>query len=84
MLHTKERLILMSTITIRLNQDEERLFEEYAKLQDQPLSTLLKKTLEEKIEDEFDLDAIKQYEERRQSGETEYYNHDEVKEILGL
>lgn len=74
----------MSTITIRLNQDEERLFEEYAKLQDQPLSTLLKKTLEEKIEDEFDLDAIKQYEERRQSGETEYYSHDEVKEILGL
>ena len=48
----------MSTITIRLNQDEKRLFEEYAKLQDQPLSTLLKKALAEKIEDEFDLDVI--------------------------
>lgn len=74
----------MSTITIRLNKDEEQLFEEYAKLQDQPLSTLLKKTLAEKIEDEFDLEAIKHYEERRQNGKTEYYDHNEAKKILGL
>ena len=56
----------MSTITIRFNNDEEKIFTEYAKLHGIPLSTLFKKALEEKIEDEIDLKSILDYEGRRQ------------------
>ncbi|WP_017549890.1 type II toxin-antitoxin system RelB family antitoxin [Salinicoccus carnicancri] len=45
----------MSTITVRMNKDEQEVFETYAKLRGVPLSTIMKQTLEEKIEDEFDV-----------------------------
>ncbi len=48
-------LMLMSTITVRMNKDEQEVFETYAKLRGVPLSTIMKQTLEEKIEDEFDV-----------------------------
>lgn len=79
-----KRSDLMSTITIRLNEDEQRTFNEYAKLYDMPLSTLFKKTLEERIEDEIDMKMIKEYEEDVKNGNFEVYTHDEVKKILGL
>jgi predicted DNA-binding protein len=74
----------MSTITIRLNSDEEKAFNEYAKLYGMPLSTLFKQTLEEKIEDEIDMKMIKEYEEAVKNEDVELYTHSEVKRILGL
>ena len=74
----------MSTITIRLNDEEQKAFNEYAKLYDIPLSTLFKKTLEEKIEDEIDMKAIQEYEEKVNNRSVETYGHDEVKKMLGL
>ncbi len=74
----------MSTITVRFNKDEEKIFNEYAKLHGIPLSTLLKKALEEKIEDEIDLRAIIDYEKRSQYGDVEFYTLDQAKEFLDL
>ena len=74
----------MSTVTIRLNDEEQKAFNEYAKLYDLPLSTLFKKTLVNRIEDEIDMKIIEQYEEKIQTGSVETYDHDEVKELLGL
>jgi len=74
----------MGTITVRLNKKEEKTFNEYAKLLGVPLSTLLKQTLEEKIEDEIDMKVIEEYEKDVKSGKTEVYSHDEVMKILGL
>lgn len=71
----------MKTITVRLNEEESRAFDAYAQLNDIALSTLLKKTLEEKMEDEFDMSVIAEY-ESNQSEET--YTHDEMKDMLGL
>lgn len=71
----------MKTITVRLNEEESRAFNAYAKLNDIALSTLLKKTLEEKMEDEFDMSAIAEYEDNRAE---ETYTHDEMKNLLGL
>jgi len=71
----------MKTITVRLNEEESRAFNAYAKLNDIALSTLLKKTLEEKMEDEFDMSAIAEY-EQDPKGET--YTHEEVKSMLEL
>ena len=57
----------MSNISVRLNEQEELLFKNYAEFMDENLSTLLKKALLEKIEDEFDLrvgqKALKEYEQ---------------------
>ncbi|NLC26010.1 MAG: hypothetical protein GX777_05225 [Fastidiosipila sp.] len=74
----------MSTVTIRLNDEESRAFKEYAKLYDMPLSTLFKKTLEARIEDEIDMKIIEEYEAKVMDKSLETYEHDEVKEILGL
>jgi len=46
-----------------------------------PLSTLFKKTLEEKMETELDMQAIKEY-ENENSPET--YTHEDLKKLLGL
>lgn len=47
----------MSTTTIRLNAEEEAMFQSYADLTGKPLSTLLKEALTEQIEDFLDLQA---------------------------
>lgn len=74
----------MPTITVRLNEEEKRAFNEYAKLHEIPLSTLFKRTLEEKMEDEMDLKRIKEYETDLENGQTETYNHDDVMKMLDL
>ena len=74
----------MSTITIRLNSEEENTFNEYAKLHGIPLSTLFKQSLEERIEDEIDMKILKEYEEDVKNGNIEVYTHAEVMKILGL
>lgn len=74
----------MSTVTVRLNEEEKRLFDEYAKLNNKPLSTLLKESLEQRIEDEVDLKAILEYEESLKNNEVEYISFDEVKKRLEM
>lgn len=74
----------MSTITIRLNEEEQKAFNEYAKFHGIPLSTLFKKSLEEKMEDEIDIKAISEYEENIKNNSAEIYDHDEVRKMLGL
>ncbi len=74
----------MSTVTVRLNSEEQEAFNEYAKLSGIPLSTLFKKALEEKMEEEFDMKIIMAYEEDLKNNRTKTYDHEEVKELLGL
>ena len=74
-------MLTLETITIRLNKNESQIFKEYAELNNIPLSTLFKKTLEEKMEDEFDMSVITAY-ENNQANET--YTHEELKDTLGL
>lgn len=47
----------MSVVKIRLNEQEEAFFQSYAELTGQPLSTLMKQALTEKIEDYLDVQA---------------------------
>jgi hypothetical protein len=73
--------MMMDTITIRLNKEESQTFKEYAALNDMPLSTLFKKTLEEKMEDEFDMQVIAAYENENSH---KIYTHEELKDMLDL
>jgi len=74
----------MSTVTVRLNEEEAKVYREYAEFKNIPLSTLMKEALEEKIEEEVDLKAILAYEERLKNNENEYITLDEVKKRLKL
>ncbi|NQM29381.1 translation repressor RelB [Streptococcus suis] len=73
----------MSTVTIRLNKEEEVFFKSYAQLTGQSLSSLFKKALERDIEDEYDLSIYHQaYEEHQKDPET--ISHADFKKELGL
>ena len=74
----------MSTITVRLNSEEARIYKEYAEFKNIPLSTLMKEALEEKIENEIDSKVILAYEESLESNEVEYISFDEVKKRLEI
>lgn len=73
----------MNTITVRLNAEETQAYQEFAKLNGMPLSTLFKKTLEEKMETELDLQVIREYENDKEES-LETYTHEDLKKILGL
>lgn len=55
----------MSTITLHLNNEEERIFNEFAKYKGEELSYLLKSSLLEKIHQESFQNSIKHYEKRK-------------------
>lgn len=74
----------MSTISVRLNEEEKKIFTEYAKLQGLPLSTLFKESLEKRMEDDLDIKMIYQYEKALAHNQLELYSHDEVKKTLGF
>ena len=83
-IYLKKGEVHMSTITVRLNSEEARIYKEYAEFKNIPLSTLMKEALEEKIEDEIDLKAILSYEERLKNDDVEYISFDEVKKRLEI
>ena len=74
----------MATITLRVNSDEEKFFKDYAKLTGEKLSSLLKKALLEKIEDEYDITvAAEAYQEYVSTGKKSR-PFSELKKELGL
>ncbi len=74
----------MPHISVRVSEKEKSWMENYAKLHGISLSDAVKIAFFEKLEDEYDLKAIREYEAEKTEGKMEYYTHDEVKEMLGL
>lgn len=71
------------TVSVRLNEEDERLIKAYAEMNNMSLSELIRKAIMEKIEDEYDLKsyekAIKEYKRNPKT-----YTLDEAKKELGL
>ena len=73
----------MSTISIRLNEEEKKLFKGYANFTGKKLSELFKTALAEQIEDEFDYKVgVKALEEFKKEPIT--YSFDEVVKELEI
>ena len=70
-------------ISLRLNEDESALIKAYAAMKNLSVSELIRKTMLEKIEDEYDL---KSYEESMAAYKKNpvTYSLDEVEKELGL
>lgn len=73
----------MSIFSVRLNDQDEKLFKSYAKSNNITLSELFRKAVFEKIEDEYDLsvyrESLEEYNKKPIS-----YSHAEVCKMLGI
>ena len=71
------------TISLRLSDEDSFLIKEYAKLNKITVSDLIRQSVMEKIEDEFDLECFERaMAEYKQNGKT--YSLDDVEKELGL
>lgn len=71
------------TVSVRLNEEDERLIKAYAEMNNMSLSELIRKAIMEKIEDEYDLKSYeKAMKEYKRNPKT--YTLDEAKKELGL
>jgi hypothetical protein len=58
----------MSTISLRVPEEELNIFKSYAQLNNWSLSEAIRETMFEKIEDEFDLKVFEEYENEKANG----------------
>jgi len=77
------KAIIMTTISLRLNDSDSTLFKKYAQMHNVSISELVRRSVLEKIEDEYDLkDYNKAMAAYKKNPVT--YTLDEVEEELGL
>ncbi|MGP1349245.1 MAG: type II toxin-antitoxin system RelB family antitoxin [Stomatobaculum sp.] len=58
----------MSTISLRVPEDELNIFKAYAKHNNSTLSEIIRNTMLERIEDEYDLKVFADYEAEKEAG----------------
>lgn len=75
---------MTKTITIRLNDEEYKVFDEYSKIYKGGLSTMIKHLALERIQDEFDLQTISAYEKGLKDGSITIRPYDELLEEAGI
>lgn len=71
----------MPHVSLRVSEQEKALMEGYAKLHGVKLSDALKEAFFEKLEDEYDLKMLAEYDAKPS---TRFYSHEEVGKMLGL
>ena len=74
----------MPHVSLRVTEQEKFWMESYAKVQGVNLSEAIKQAFFEKLEDEYDLKAIGEYEEEKAKGNMKYYSIEETKKRLGF
>lgn len=75
---------MMGTISLRVPDKELDLYKDYARVHNRSLSAVIRATMMERIEDEYDLQTIALYEKQKGAGEAELYSHDDVWAELGV
>lgn len=75
---------IMGTISLRVPDKELDLYKDYARVLNRSLSAVIRATMMERIEDEYDLQTIARYEKQKGAGEAELYSHDDVWTELGV
>ncbi len=74
----------MAHISLRVTNKEKKTMENYADFHGVTLSDAIKDVFFQKLEDEYDLKTIADFESSENDGEVEYKTFDEVIEDLGL
>lgn len=74
----------MSVISIRVSEDEKELLRQVCAVYNCSISALMKKLVFERLEDEYDLQVIRDYENKKADGNLELYDHDDVWKELDI
>jgi len=74
----------MPHVSLRVTEEERNAMEGYAKVQGVNLSEAVKKAFFRMLEDEYDLQAIREHREKKARGEVKFYSLEEVEKELGL
>lgn len=74
----------MSVISLRVNNDEKAILEEACKIYGCGMSSMIKHLLFEKIEDEYDLRVINEYEEAKSNDSIKTRPIEELWKEIGL
>ena len=69
---------MSSVISVRVNEMEKEMLEKASSVYGCAISSLMKKLVFEKFEDEYDLKAIAEYEKEKENGTLELFNFDDV------
>ena len=75
---------MTSTVTIRLNEEERKIFSEYAKVYKGGLSTMIKQLALEKLQDEYDLALAERFESGMSDGTISIRPYSELLKETGL
>lgn len=78
------RYNMTSTVTIRLNEEERKIFDEYSKVYKGGLSTMIKQLALEKLQDEYDVQTIYHFEKGLKDGNITIRPYDELLKELGI
>jgi len=73
-----------STVTIRLNEEERKIFNEYSKVYKGGISTMIKQLALEKLQDEFDLAAAAKFEKGMKDGTITISPYEELLKEVGI
>lgn len=74
----------MSTISLRVPENELNILKTYAKLNNTTLSEIIRATMLEHIENEYDLKVFEEYESKKASGLVETRPINELWDEIGL
>ncbi|WP_036612412.1 type II toxin-antitoxin system RelB family antitoxin [Oribacterium sp. P6A1] len=74
----------MSTISLRVPEEELNILKRYAEFNNKSLSDIIRTTMLEKIEDDYDLKVFSEYDKEKTEGTLKTYSHEEVWKELGL
>jgi len=74
----------MAHVSLRVTEKEKSCMGNYAKLRGINLSDAIKNVFFEKLEDEYDLKTIREFEKQKEEEGMEYFTLEEVKRELGF
>ena len=74
----------MSTISLRLSEEELGLFKDYAKVNNKSLSEVVRESVLSRIEDEYDIKMFSEYENDKANGRVETLSHEEAWSEIGV
>lgn len=74
----------MSVISVRVTDEEREVLEKAAKLYKGGLSSMIKRLVFEKLEDDYDLKIIEDYEKREKEGKLKIHSYEEMMKLAGL
>ncbi len=72
----------MGVISVRFNEDEERILKELASYYDEDRSKMVKKSILEMYEDLVDRKLIDEFEDKEKQRKTRFYSAEEIKKGL--